>query len=129
MGFDFSLVDVLSDRPFGGNQLAAFSDAAGVADQAMQRLAREFNFSETTFVLPPSDPSRTCRSRHYLAAHKGANPLAALAEATSPPSWPAPRWPGSAWRWRSCSPAGRGSQRTSCQSRTRRPVPMPQETW
>lgn len=29
----------------------------------MQRLAREFNFSETTFVLPPSDPSRTCRVR------------------------------------------------------------------
>lgn len=38
MGFDFSLVDVLSDRPFGGNQLAAFPDAAGIADQAMQRL-------------------------------------------------------------------------------------------
>ena len=44
-------------------------------------------------------------------------------------SWPAPCWPGSAWRWRSCSPADRGSQRTSCQSRTRRPMPLPQETW
>jgi hypothetical protein len=30
---------------------------------------------------------------------------------------------------RSCSPADRGSQRTSCQSRTRRPMPLPQETW
>jgi len=30
---------------------------------------------------------------------------------------------------RSCSPADRGSQRTSCQSRTRRPTPLPQETW
>jgi hypothetical protein len=69
------------------------------------------------------------RSQHYLAAHKGANPLAALTEATSPPSWPAPCWSGSAWRWRSCSPADRGSQRTNCQSRTRRPMPLPQQTW
>jgi hypothetical protein len=37
--------------------------------------------------------------------------------------------PGSAWRWRSCSPAGRGSQRTSGQSRARRPMPLPQGTW
>jgi trans-2,3-dihydro-3-hydroxyanthranilate isomerase len=42
MGFDFSLVDVFSDRPFGGNQLAVFRDAAGIADETMQRLAREF---------------------------------------------------------------------------------------
>ena len=65
MGFDFSLVDVFSDRPFGGNQLAVFPDAVGIADQAMQRLAREFNFSETTFVLPPTDPSCTCRVRIF----------------------------------------------------------------
>jgi trans-2,3-dihydro-3-hydroxyanthranilate isomerase len=65
MGFDFSLVDVFSDRPFGGNQLAVFPDAAGIADRTMQRLAREFNFSETTFVLPPTDPSCTCRVRIF----------------------------------------------------------------
>jgi trans-2,3-dihydro-3-hydroxyanthranilate isomerase len=65
MEFDFSLVDVFSDRPFGGNQLAVFPDAVGIADQTMQRLAREFNFSETTFVLPPSDPSCTCRVRIF----------------------------------------------------------------
>ena len=65
MGFDFSLVDVFSDRPFGGNQLAVFPDAASIADETMQRLAREFNFSETTFVLPPSDPSSTCRVRIF----------------------------------------------------------------
>ena len=65
MGFDFSLVDVFSDRPFGGNQLAVFRDAAGIADETMQRLAREFNFSETTFVLPASDPSCTCRVRIF----------------------------------------------------------------
>lgn len=65
MGFDFVLVDVFTDRPFGGNQLAVFPDAAGIDDETMQQLAREFNFSETTFVLPPSDPSCTCRVRIF----------------------------------------------------------------
>ena len=65
MGLDFSLVDVFSDWPFGGNQLVVFPDAAGIADETMQQLAREFNFSETTFVLPPSDPLRTCRVRIF----------------------------------------------------------------
>src|ERR1700685_3300297 len=65
MVFGFVLVDVFSDRAFGGNQLAVFPDAAGIADETMQRLAREFNFSETTFVLPPSDPSCTCRVRIF----------------------------------------------------------------
>jgi len=65
MGFDFVLVDVFTDRPFGGNQLAVFPDAAGIADETMQQLAREFNFSETTFVLPPGDPSCTCRVRIF----------------------------------------------------------------
>jgi trans-2,3-dihydro-3-hydroxyanthranilate isomerase len=65
MGFDFVLVDVFSDRAFGGNQLAVFPDATGIADETMQQLAREFNFSESTFVLPPTDPSCTCRVRIF----------------------------------------------------------------
>ncbi len=65
MEFDFSLVDVFSARPFGGNQLAVFPDAAPIAGETMQRLAREFNFSETTFVLPSSDSSCTCRVRIF----------------------------------------------------------------
>ena len=65
MEFDFSLVDVFSDRPVGGNQLAVFPDAVGIAGQTRQRLARELNFSETTFVLPPSDPSCTCKVRIF----------------------------------------------------------------
>ncbi|GAB3400266.1 PhzF family phenazine biosynthesis protein [Flindersiella endophytica] len=56
MSYDFTLIDVFSERPFGGNQLAVFPDATGIDEPTMQRLAREFNFSETTFVLPPSDP-------------------------------------------------------------------------
>lgn len=65
MGLDFTLVDVFTDRPFGGNQLAVFPDAEGITDATMQQLAREFNFSETTFVLPPRDPSHTCRVRIF----------------------------------------------------------------
>jgi trans-2,3-dihydro-3-hydroxyanthranilate isomerase len=65
MSLDFTLADVFSDEPFGGNQLAVFPDAAGIADADMQRLAREFNFSETTFVLPPDDPACTHRVRIF----------------------------------------------------------------
>jgi trans-2,3-dihydro-3-hydroxyanthranilate isomerase len=65
MGFEFSLVDVFSDRPFGGNQLAVFPEATGIGDATMQQLAREFNLSETTFVLPPRDPACTCLVRIF----------------------------------------------------------------
>jgi trans-2,3-dihydro-3-hydroxyanthranilate isomerase len=50
------LVDVFTDRPFGGNPLAVFSHARGIPDDLMQDIARELNTSETTFVLPPKDP-------------------------------------------------------------------------
>jgi len=65
MAYAFVLVDVFSDRPFGGNQLAVFPAADGIGEQTMQHLAREFNFSETTFVLPPRDPARTCQVRIF----------------------------------------------------------------
>src|SRR6478672_4690670 len=45
--------DIFTDKPFGGNQLAVFPDARGLDDEQMFALAREFNFSETTFVFPP----------------------------------------------------------------------------
>src|SRR6201995_1518491 len=46
-------VDVFTDRPFGGNPLAVVLDAEGLSTAQMQAIAREFNYSETTFVLPP----------------------------------------------------------------------------
>jgi trans-2,3-dihydro-3-hydroxyanthranilate isomerase len=49
----FVIADVFTDRPYTGNQLAVFPDAQGLSDEAMQAIAREFNFPETTFVLPP----------------------------------------------------------------------------
>lgn len=49
----FVICDVFTDRPLTGNQLAVFTDAQHLDDATMQALAREMNFSETTFVLPP----------------------------------------------------------------------------
>jgi trans-2,3-dihydro-3-hydroxyanthranilate isomerase len=49
----FVLVDVFTSRPFGGNQLAVFTDAAALSTSEMQELAHEMNFSESTFVMPP----------------------------------------------------------------------------
>ena len=50
-------VDVFAKKPFGGNPLAVFHDAAGLTTREMQLLAKEMNLSETTFVLPPTKSS------------------------------------------------------------------------
>src|SRR5215813_9137799 len=63
--FSFVTVDVFTDRRFGGNPLAVFPDARGMSDADMQSLAAEFNLSETTFVLPPTDPANTARVRIF----------------------------------------------------------------
>jgi predicted PhzF superfamily epimerase YddE/YHI9 len=63
--FSFVTVDVFTDRRFGGNPLAVFPDAEGLDDGEMQSLAAEFNLSETTFVLPPTDPANTARVRIF----------------------------------------------------------------
>ncbi len=51
----FATVDVFTDRAFGGNPLAVVLDAEGLSSAQMQALAREFNYAETSFVLPPRD--------------------------------------------------------------------------
>src|ERR1700694_2997250 len=51
--FRYVVVDVFTDTPLEGNQLAVFTDARGLDDRAMQALAKETNLSETVFVLPP----------------------------------------------------------------------------
>ncbi len=57
--------DVFTDRRFGGNQLAVFPDARAIPSALMLDITREFNFSETTFVLPPEDPRHTRRVRIF----------------------------------------------------------------
>src|SRR5262249_33822618 len=65
MEYAFQIVDVFSSAPFGGNQLAVLPDAAGISTEGMQKIAREFNFGETSFILPKKDPANTCRVRIF----------------------------------------------------------------
>ena len=53
--YRYVIVDVFTDRALAGNQLAVFTDARGLDTETMQALAREINFSESTFVLTPEN--------------------------------------------------------------------------
>ena len=68
--FEFETVDVFTSQRFGGNPLAVFPEASGLTDLQMQQLATEFNLSETTFVLPPADPSHSARVRIFNRSHE-----------------------------------------------------------
>ncbi|HWX31481.1 MAG TPA: PhzF family phenazine biosynthesis protein [Steroidobacteraceae bacterium] len=61
----YATADVFTDRMFGGNPLAVVLDAAGLSTAQMQAVAMEFNYSETTFVLPPDDPAHTAKVRIF----------------------------------------------------------------
>lgn len=56
---------MFTGRQFGGNPLAVFTDATGLTDAQMQSLAFEFNLSETTFILPPANPTNSARVRIF----------------------------------------------------------------
>jgi trans-2,3-dihydro-3-hydroxyanthranilate isomerase len=58
-------VDVFTDRAFGGNPLAVVLDAGGLSTAQMQAIATEFNYSETTFVLPPNNPAHDAHVRIF----------------------------------------------------------------
>lgn len=66
--YRFLQLDVFTDRPFGGNQLAVFLEADGLTDEEMQAIATEMNFSETTFVLPASEARALRRVRIFTPA-------------------------------------------------------------
>jgi trans-2,3-dihydro-3-hydroxyanthranilate isomerase len=59
------VVDVFTDKPLAGNQLAVVLDAEGIPGDVMQRIAKEMNISETTFVLKPEDPANAARVRIF----------------------------------------------------------------
>lgn len=84
----YLVLDVFTDQPFGGNQLAVIPDATRLPEPALQRIAREFNFSETTFVYPPDDPAHTAKIRIFtpttevpFAGHPTIGTAVALAQA------------------------------------------------
>ena len=58
-------VDVFTDRAFGGNPLAVVLDAGGLSTAQMQAVATEFNYAETTFVLPPRDAANDAQVRIF----------------------------------------------------------------
>ena len=62
---DYVTVDVFTTERFAGNPLAVVPDARGLTDRQMQQIATEFNYSESTFVLPPEDPANTARVRIF----------------------------------------------------------------
>jgi trans-2,3-dihydro-3-hydroxyanthranilate isomerase len=66
--YEFETVDVFTDRRFGGNPLAVFPDARGLSEAEMQSIAREFNLSETTFVLPAKDAANAAEVRIFTPA-------------------------------------------------------------
>jgi trans-2,3-dihydro-3-hydroxyanthranilate isomerase len=61
----FRIVNVFTQGqdPFTGNPLCVFENGAGLVDEHMQALARQFNLSETTFILPPTDPKAGANAR------------------------------------------------------------------
>ena len=61
----YQRVDVFTDRAFGGNPLAVCTNGRGLNVETMQAIAKEFNLSETTFVLPPDDPKHDWRVRIF----------------------------------------------------------------
>jgi trans-2,3-dihydro-3-hydroxyanthranilate isomerase len=63
--YQYHTCDVFTDVRFGGNQLAVLPDAAGLSSGQMLDICREFNYSETTFVLPPESPAHTRRVRIF----------------------------------------------------------------
>lgn len=65
MRYRYLTADVFTDRIFTGNPLAVFPNAGGLTTEQMQRIANEFNLSETVFVLPPETREATHRLRIF----------------------------------------------------------------
>ncbi len=85
-------IDVFTSTAFGGNPLAVVLDGAELSSAQMQALAREFNYSETTFVLPPADPAHTAQVRIFtpafevpFAGHPNVGTAVVLASRAPPP--------------------------------------------
>jgi trans-2,3-dihydro-3-hydroxyanthranilate isomerase len=88
----YMTVDVFTDRAFGGNPLAVVLDAEGLTTAQMQAVATEFNYSETTFVLPPREAGHDAKVRIFtvtteipFAGHPNVGTAFVLAMQAAPP--------------------------------------------
>src|ERR1700734_3273930 len=88
MQLQFTTVDVFTAEQFSGNPLAVVLNAQGLSTAQMQAIAAEFNLSETTFVLPPTDSAHTAEVRIFtpryempFAGHPNVGTAFALARA------------------------------------------------
>ena len=94
MRLDYHVLDVFTDKRFGGNPLAVVLDGDDLDGARMQAVAREFNLSETVFVLKPQNKAHTARVRIFtpaaelpFAGHPTVGTAALLAELkASPPA-------------------------------------------
>src|SRR5262245_66306995 len=91
MHLQFHILDVFTDRRFTGNPLAVVLDADQLDGTRMQSIAREFNLSETVFVLTPQQAAHTARVRIFtpaaempFAGHPTVGTAALLAELKAP---------------------------------------------
>ena len=66
----YAVADVFTDQPFLGNPVAVVLDAEDLSTEQMQRIAVEFGYSETTFVLPPEDAAHTARVRIFTPSRE-----------------------------------------------------------
>jgi len=66
----YKLVDVFTEKPLEGNQLAVVFEADNLSDEQMLAITREFNYSETTFVLPPRNNKAAWRLRSFTLAEE-----------------------------------------------------------
>jgi trans-2,3-dihydro-3-hydroxyanthranilate isomerase len=66
----YEIFDVFTGETLTGNPLAIVHDATGLDDRRMQKIAREFNLSETVFVLPPENPVHTAAIRIFTPDHE-----------------------------------------------------------
>ncbi len=68
--YRYRVVDVFTTQPLEGNALAVFPDSSGIDDVTMQRIARELNLSETTFVAPATRPDCAAQVRIFTPARE-----------------------------------------------------------
>jgi trans-2,3-dihydro-3-hydroxyanthranilate isomerase len=87
----YLVLDVFTESAFGGNPLAVLPEAEGLTENQMQRIAREFNLSETAFVRPPRYRGETHRLRIFTPARElpfAGHPTVGAALALAEEGWP-----------------------------------------